>query len=313
MKITVLLFIVTISFYHANANNNNNNNNINILSTPAPTIEIAPNVYMPKINLGLCNHEVWLQNGGRGVDTALVYGDKAQKETGESIRNSKIPRSELFVTTKIPCCPAKKWLKFAGGIGGCAILGDNTTKHIEHDMATLGLDYVDLMLLHWPCDTFEETLQTYTIMEDMVLKGTAKAIGVSNFNSSMIERIVKEAKIKPSINQCGFSIEDHRNDTWGRDDLTVNTCKKHGITYEAYSPLGGWAKGGTSHVLNDPVVLKIAKKHNKTNAQIALRWVSQQDIVIVTASNNKEHEIGDLNIFDWELTEEEMEELRALK
>ena len=148
----------------------------------------------------------------------------------------------------------------------------------------------------------------------MVLKGTAKkAIGVSNFNSTMIERIVKEAKIKPSINQCGFSIEDHRNDTWGRDDLTVNTCKKHGITYEAYSPLGGWAKGGTSHVLNDPVVLKIAKKHNKTNAQIALRWVSQQDIVIVTASNNKEHEIGDLNIFDWELTEEEMEELRALK
>merc|ERR1712023_239093 len=108
---------------------------------PAPTIEIAPNVYMPKVNLGLCNHDAWLKNGGRGVDTALVYGDKAQKETGTSIRNSKIPRSDLFVTTKVPCCPSKKWLKFAGGVGGCAILGHNTSKHIEHDMSTLDLEY----------------------------------------------------------------------------------------------------------------------------------------------------------------------------
>merc|ERR1711871_258209 len=97
-------------------------------------------------------------------------------------------------------------------------LGHNTSKHIEHDMKTLGLDYVDLMLLHWPCDTFEETLATYRQMEDMVAEGTARAIGVSNFNASMIDQIVGKAKIKPAINQCGFSIAGHSNDTWGRDD-----------------------------------------------------------------------------------------------
>ncbi len=300
-----ILLIISIYVLAAVANN--------IPPPPAPCVELAPNVCMPKVNLGLCNHDIWLKNGGRGVDTAFVYGDKAQKETGESIRNSNIPRSELFVTTKVPCCPAKKWLKFAGGVGGCAILGHNTSKHIEHDMSTLDLEYVDLMLLHWPCDTFEETLSAYSAMEEMVAKGTARAIGVSNFNSSMIERIVKEAKIKPAINQCGFSIADHTNDTWGRDDLTVSTCKKHGITYEAYSPLGGWAKGGTSHVLDDPTVMEIAKKHNKTAAQIALRWVVQQDIVLVTASNNIEHEIGDLEIFNWTLSLEEMEQLAALQ
>ena len=280
---------------------------------PAPTVQVAPGVFMPRINLGLCNHEVWLKNGGRGVDTALVYGDKAQRETGESVRNSGLPRSEIFVTTKVPCCPAKKWLKFAGGVGGCALLGKNTTSHIQHDLVTLGLEYVDLMLLHWPCDTFEETLAAYEAMENMVATGKAKAIGVSNFNASMIEKIVNSARIKPAVNQCGFSIADHSNDTWGRDDATVAMCKKHGITYEAYSPLGGWAKGGTGRVLNDPTVKQIAKKYNKSSAQIALRWVAQQDIVVVTASNNKEHEIGDLEIFDWDLTSAEMKQLAEIK
>ena len=177
-------------------------NNIKSSPPPAPTVKIAPNVYMPKVNLGLCNHDIWLKNGGRGVDTAFVYGDKAQKETGESIRNSNIPRSELFVTTKVPCCPSKKWLKFAGGVGGCAILGHNTSEHIQHDMATLGLKYVDLMLLHWPCDTFEETLNAYSVMEEMVAKGTARAVGVSNFNSSMIEIMRCHLKILVYLEYC---------------------------------------------------------------------------------------------------------------
>lgn len=281
---------------------------------PAPTVEIAPGVRMPKINLGLCNHTFWLANGGRGVDTALVYGDKAQRETGEAVRNSGLPRSELFITTKVPCCPAKKWLKAAGGLPAmCGVLGHNTSSQIDHDIATLGVDYVDLMLLHWPCDTFEETLAAYSAMESMVTAGTAKAIGVSNFNASMVDRIVRAAKIKPAVNQCGFSVAGHTDDTWGRDDATVAMCKKHGITYEAYSPLGGWAKGGTGRVLNDPTVKAIALKHNKTSAQVALRWVAQQDIVVVTSSKKKEHDEEDLEIFKWSLTEDEMARLAALQ
>ena len=142
---------------------------VSMAATPAPTVEIAPGVQMPKMNLGLCNHTTWFEVGGRGLDTALVYGDKAQKESGASVRNSGLPRSEVFVTTKVPCCPADKWLKAAGGMPAmCSVLGHDTSAQIQHDLSTLNVEYVDLMLLHWPCDTFEETLTTYRVMEDMV-------------------------------------------------------------------------------------------------------------------------------------------------
>ena len=287
---------------------------VSMAATPAPTVEIAPGVQMPKINLGLCNHTKWFEVGGRGLDTALVYGDAAQKESGASVRNSGLPRSEVFVTTKVPCCPADKWLKAAGGIPAmCSVLGHNTSAQIQHDLSTLNLDYVDLMLLHWPCDTFEETLTTYRVMEDMVAAGTAKAIGISNFNATMVDQIVKAAKIVPAVNQCGFSIAGHDNATWGRDDATVEMCKHHGVSYEAYSPLGGWAKGGTGHILNDPTVNAIAKANNKSSAQIALRWITQQDIIIVTSSNQRTFDESDLDIFDWSLTNNEMKQLAALR
>ena len=89
-------------------------------------------------------------------------------------------------------------------------------------------------------------------------------------------------------------------------------CKKHGIQYEAYSPLGGWAKGGTSRVLDDPTVNAIAKAHNKSSAQVALRWVVQQDIVVVTETDKLAHELDDLALWDWRLTEGEMAKLAAL-
>ena len=101
----------------------------------------------------------------------------------------------------------------------------------------LQLDQVDLLLLHWPCDTFEETMAAYRVMEDAVEAGKARAIGVSNFNASMVDRIARAAKVKPAVNQCAFSVAGHTDDTWGRDDATVRMCKKHGITFEAYSPL----------------------------------------------------------------------------
>ena len=301
MFLLVLLFLDVTGFVHA-------------VPPPAPTVEIAPNVHMPRVNLGFCNHSVWLANSGRGVDTAYVYGDQAQRETGQSVRGSALARDQLFVTTKVPCCPAGKWMKAAGGLPAfCAALGHNTSAQINHDMATLDLDYVDLMLLHWPCDTFEETMEAYHALENALKAGKTKAIGISNFNASMVDRMVRAADVKPAVNQCGFSIAGHTNETWGRDDATVAMCKQHGVTYEAYSPLGGWAKGGTGRVLKDPTVNAIAATHNKSSAQVALRWVVQQDIVVVTASDNTAHLMGDLDLFDWSLTQEEMAQLGALR
>ena len=143
--------------------------------------------------------------------------------------HSKLPRSSFFVTTKVPCCPSAAFLVAAGGTpAACQPLGHNTTAQINHDMTMLGLDSVDLLLLHWPCDTFNETLAAYRVMEAAVAAGKARAIGVSNFNASLVDQLVAAAKIKPAINQCGYSIAGHSSGRWGRDDATVAACKKHG-------------------------------------------------------------------------------------
>lgn len=144
------------------------------------------------------------------------------------------------MTTKVPCCPATRWERYCNATGVCASLGSDTAQQIEHDLKTLNLTYVDLMLIHWPCDTLDETMQTYRVMEDMVEKGTARAIGVSNFNATMLRALYDKAKVKPVVNQCALSIGDHNAPEWGRDDETVRTCKELNVTFEAYSPLGGW-------------------------------------------------------------------------
>merc|ERR1712146_805253 len=119
--------------------------------------------------------------------------------------------------------------------------------------------------------------------------------------------------VKPSLVQNAFSIAGHSDPMWGRDYATLATSKKLGITFEAYSPLGGWAKGGTGRILNDPTVNTIGDAHNKSAAQVALRWLVQQDIVVVTSSDVSAYDDADLDIFDWSLTEEEMAKLSALR
>lgn len=269
------------------------------------TITIAPGVEMPRLNFGMSNHSLFIELGGRGLDSAFIYGDDAQRETGHAVRASGLPRSEIFVTTKIPCCPASSFIQ----PGVCAALHANATRSIEHDLKTLGLGYVDLMLLHWPCAKWEDTLATYRAMVPMLHLMTARAIGVSNFNASAIRRLVGENVTRPAVNQCGFSIGGHAQPLWGRDDETVAACKAAGITYSAYSPLGGWTK---VDVLKDPGVLAIAASHGKTAAQVALRWVAQQDIVVVTSSNEPSHDEADLGIFDFELSDAEMARLSAV-
>jgi diketogulonate reductase-like aldo/keto reductase len=150
-------------------------------------------------------------------------------------------------------------------------------------------------------------MSAYRAMEDMVSSGTARAIGVSNFNASWLERLYKESKVKPSVNQCALSIGDHTSPLWGRDDETVAMCKKLGVTFEAYSPLGGWARGGTGHILNDPTVKSIGQSHNKSAAQVALRWLVQQELAVVTASNEIDYDESDLELWDFALSDHEMQ------
>ena len=324
------------------------------LQPPPQTKEIAPGLFMPYINLGgvhshPSNYSAWLQIGGVGLDTALMYGDDVQVAMGDAIRSSGVPRDKLFVTSKVPCewssaacvtaeglntplwaaltpsdrrplCPPPasslptgcpeggltswcKWYDAEYADLDAGVRGDI-------DLRLLGLPQVDLMLLHWPCSTMADTIKTYRALEQFQLAGKAKAIGISNFNSSAIDALYAAGlRVEPAVNQCGFSIGGHNESAFGRDDATLARCKEKGITYSAYSPLGG-----LSHVdvLHDPRVLQVAAAHKKSAAQVALRWVIQQEVVAVTASTKITHLESDLQVFDFSLTTAEMELLAKI-
>jgi diketogulonate reductase-like aldo/keto reductase len=259
------------------------------------TVEIAPGVQMPLMNLGnynlSSNSSLWLSVGGRGLDTAMSYHDPSLAETGAAVRNSGLPRSDIFVTSKIEC-------------------GQTTTlspeEAIAHSFDVLELDYVDLMVMHWPCpEGAEATAKYYKAMEGMIANGTARAIGISNFNAKEIDELLEVATVKPAVNQCQFSVGYH-------DDEALQRCKDLGITYSAYSPLGGLEN--PVDVLHDLDVSAVAAAHNRSTAEVALRWVVQQGVVAVSSTTKESHMRSDLSIFDegFELSDEEMSRLHAV-
>jgi len=286
------------------------------LLAEVPRVEIAPGVLMPLLNFGdQKNHTAAIALGARGVDTANVYGDAQQREVGEAVRTALragVPRSDLFVTSKVECCPAGDFMGKLPGAAVCLVRKD-PAKNIQHNFDVLGLDYVDLMLLHWPCDDPDDSVATYKALEPLVASGKARAIGISNFNGSALEALLPRISVKPAVNQAGYSIAGHSEDLWGRDDATRLASAKYNITFSAYSPLGGFAMGGTGHVLNDPTVNAIAAAHNSTAAAVALRWVTQQGVVAVTSSDNPDHIAGDLASFELELSDAEMARLARVK
>lgn len=281
---------------------------------PVPTtVEIAPGIHMPYINLGgvhshPSNYTAWLEFGGRGLDSALMYGDDVQVAVGDAIQASKVPRRKLFVTSKVPCCPAEftKWCSWYHA----EYTDLSAFTRAKIDARLLGIEVVDLMLLHWPCATMEQTIATYRSLEEFALAGKARAIGISNFNATLIDALYAEGlRVKPAVNQCGFSVGNHNNSNYGRDFDTLKKCKERGITYSAYSPLGGLS--GVD-VLKNPIVKSIGQRVNKSTAQVALRWLTQQGIVVVTASDKVSHLKTDLEIFDFTLSDDEMQALRKI-
>jgi len=286
-----------------------------------PRIEIAPNVFMPQIIMNAHqNTSQWIRvaraDGSTlvGMDNAWDYGTDAAKVIGEAMGSSGVPRAELFLTTKVPCCPKdlSRWpfLKFSG----CDTSRD-TVADFKQELDWLGLGYADLLLLHFKCDHFEDTLRTWRIMESFVLNGTARSIGVSNFNQADIDQLVEVAVIKPVVNQAGYAIGSPGNATLGRDAGTIKRCRELNITYEAYGVFGephATAPTSAVDVLHHPTVVKVAEKHGVSTAQVAARWVVQQGMVAVMSSGNPEHMQSDLQIFDFQLSDSEMVELNAV-
>ena len=221
-----------------------------------------------------------LKVGYRAIDTASLYGNEV--EVGEAIRHSGIAREEIFVTTKV-------WNSDHGY--------DATLRAFEVSLKKLNMDYVDLYLTHWAVpETFEET---YRAIERLYDEKLIRATGVSNHHAHHLEKLLAKANVAPMVNQ----VELH---PYLQQDALKAFCRKHQIAVTAWSPLG---RGG---VLNDPTVLEISQEVGKTAAQVVLRWHLQNDTLIIPKSVTLSRIEENAQLFDFELTPEQMKKLQAI-
>lgn len=224
-----------------------------------------------------------LELGYRAIDTAAVYEN--ERGVGEALKASGLPREELFITTKL----------FRGHMGR-----ENALQQIDLSLERLGLDYVDLYLIHWPMPAEDLYVETWEALLEIRDSGRARRVGVSNFQISHLERLAAETGVMPTINQ----IELH---PWLPQADLRSFHKQHGIITQAWSPL---AKGG-EHLTN-PVVIEIAEKHQRTPAQVILRWHVQQGIVVIPKSVTPSRMAQNLAVFDFELSREDFSLLDTL-
>ena len=268
------------------------NPNSNGLGTMAAieTVTLNNGVKMPILGFGTLylNDDLGVQCvseaislGYRLIDTAKVYEN--EEAVGAGIKKSGINREELFVTSKI-------WVDDYGYEMG--------KKAFQTALDKLGLEYLDLYLLHRPRGDIKGAWQA---LEDLYKEGKIKAIGVSNFEDNNLEELMSYAKIKPAVNQ----IETH---AFFQQEKANQSLRQRGIQMEAWSPL---AQGRNGHFTNETLAA-IGKKHNKNNAQVSLRWHYQRGIVTIPRTSKKEHMMENLNIFDFVLAESDMKKIDPL-
>lgn len=229
-----------------------------------------------------------LKVGYRHIDTAFIYGN--EKAVGEGIKESGVNRDEVFVTTK-------HWITMRGY--------EKATEAIDISLKNLGLDYLDLYLIHWPCvekvspDWMDINASTWRAFEDAYKSGKIRAIGVSNFQQKHYDALAERCDIKPMVNQ----IEFHPGYT---QPETVSYSQKEGMLVQAFSPLGCGA------VLGSEILADIAAKYNKSVAQICLRFVLQSGLNVLTKSVTPARILENTQIFDFELTAEDMAVISAM-
>jgi diketogulonate reductase-like aldo/keto reductase len=221
-----------------------------------------------------------IKHGYISIDTAAIYNN--EEGVGQAIKESGVSRDELFITSKV-------WNSDQGY--------ESTLQAFETSLTKLGLDYLDLYLIHWPGKN--KYKETWRALEKLYRDGRVRAIGVSNFQIHHLQDLMSEATIKPMVNQ----VEYHPHLT--QKELH-NFCKQEKIQLEAWSPL----KRG--QLLDDSTIQEIAEKHQKTIAQIILRWDLQNEVVTIPKSIREDRIIENADIFDFELSKEEMEKINGL-
>lgn len=231
--------------------------------------------------------------GYRSIDTAKAY--KNEEGVGKAIRDSGVPREEIFVTTKL-------WNTDQGY--------DATLKAIDESLSKLGMDFVDLYLVHWPTaggerdennlyPSINKREDTWKAMEEIYKSGKAKAIGVSNYTITHLKEMKNYAKIPPAVNQVEFHPFLYQVEL-------LNYCKANNIALEAHSPLV------SGEHLDDPAIKSVAEKYSKSPAQILIRWGLQHGCITIPKSVHKERIEENINIFDFEISEEDMKTMDEL-
>ncbi|MFE4664693.1 aldo/keto reductase [Streptomyces sp. NPDC056716] len=262
------------------------------MSSKVPPIILNNGVEMPQLGFG-----VWqvpdaeaeravataLEAGYRSIDTAAIYGN--EEGTGRAIAASGVPREELFVTTKV-------WNSDQGY--------DATLRAFDTSLAKLGLDRLDLYLIHWPAPARDRYVDTYKAFEKLYADGRVRAIGVSNFEPAHLERLIGETSVIPAVDQ--IELHPHLQQHAAREYHA-----EQGIATEAWSPLGQ-GKG----LLEVPAIVAIGQKHNRTPAQIVLRWHLQLGTVVIPKSVTPSRIRENIEVFDFTLDTEDLAAISAL-
>lgn len=222
-----------------------------------------------------------LTAGYRHIDTAAGYMN--EHDVGKAIRDSGIDRSELFITSKL-------WLQDYGY--------EQAKKGIATSLQNLGLDYIDLYLLHQPYGAY---LASWKALEEAVEDGKIKSIGISNVTVNLWHAFKDGMKVMPAVNQVEFN-------PFVQQKELRSVMEEHNIRLEAWYPLGH----GNEALLSHPVIMELAQNYHKNTGQIILRWIYQEGVISLPKSTNLKRMRGNLEIFDFELTEEEMKRIQAL-
>jgi len=254
-------------------------------------VELNNGVKMPILGYGVFqipDHEECercvldaIEVGYRLIDTAQAYGN--EEAVGKAIEKCGVPREELFITTKV-------WISNAGY--------EKAKKSIEESLTKLQLDYIDLVLIHQP---FNDYYGTYRAMEDLYKEGKLKAIGVSNFYPDRLIDLIKFNEVVPAVNQ----VETH---VFNQQAKAQEIMKKYGVQIQAWAPFAE----GKNNLFSNEILKAVGDKYKKTIAQVALRYLIQRGVSVLPKSVSKERMIQNIDIFDFELTTEDMNVIAAL-
>ena len=252
---------------------------------------LSNGIKMPMVGFGVfqvddqkvCEQAVLdaIEVGYRSIDTAATYLN--EEAVGRAVAASGVKREELFITTKL-------WVQDHGY--------DNTKRAFEKSLKKLGLDYLDMYLIHKP---YGDYYGSWRAMEDLYKEGLIKAIGVTSFPSERLLDLFLHNEIKPMVNQIETNV-------WFQRKEEEEFLKKEGIAHEAWAPFAE----GNNDVFNAPVLKEIGEKYGKSTGQVMLRWLIQRDVIVIPKSVKKERMKQNIDVFDFELAAEDMEKIATM-